>query len=255
MGFAYRYQFLRTREENLSAYSRLHLKEAKTTLGPGISLGEDKLTTLVGGAVFEVTDRFNGVNRVDGSLVLGLGGMLGAMDEDGDGASSRFGRSGDRAGGDYTKIVVDYARLQRIFDYQDLFVRIYTQQSSDLLVAIEQMSLGGPGSVRGYAPAEVLVDSGTLFTFEWVGHSANPNPGEWYQDLRLSGFLDHAVGERNDPFGNEEADVSMTSIGAGASARPLGLFDAKLEVAFPIGSREPLDGDSFRYFFTLEYQF
>ena len=77
---------------------------------------------------------------------------------------SRQGRNQEFARGDFTKIFLSASRLQSLtplwekLRHHSLLFRMEAQWSGDLLVPLEQYSVGGPTNVRAYQPTEQLLD-------------------------------------------------------------------------------------------------
>ncbi len=169
---------------------------------------------------FEAVDRLGplGVNSLTIGYHRGFEDFLGSMDEaginDDDTVSSRVGASGVRAGGDFDKYTLQYQRLQQLTLSNSLLFRGYYQYTSDLLTSLEQMSLGGPYSVRAYPNAQELVDRGYFMSMEYTYNAASLfNADNW--DLNLSAFYDYSYGEKQDAFANENDAVRLEGYGVG----------------------------------------
>ena len=93
------------------------------------------------------------------SLHQGLGGVLG-------GTTAKQGGSRVGANNSFTRGVLEAARFQEVTEMISVMVRGVGQGSLNDLVVGEQMSLGGPDSIRGYAVGEFLGDSGYSFHAE-----------------------------------------------------------------------------------------
>jgi hemolysin activation/secretion protein len=177
-----------------------------------------------------------------GSFVadVGMPDRLGSMDGSGDGISSRTG--GDGAN-------------------NSLLLRADGQFSDDILVALEQYSIGGPQNVRAYPVAEALVDTGASATLEWVfnapGFSDKPTKGNrtWGEIFQVSLYADYAYGELNNPRVNEEPTVDYSGFGLGLQFNVPGKLYARFDVASPIGSREPTNDRDPQYYFRMSYTF
>ena len=91
-----------------------------------------------------------------GGVSQGLGGT-----RRGDPRASRRG-----AGADFTKVQIDAARVQQLSEQFSFIGRGSAQFTNRPLFAVEQMSVGGADSVRGFNPAEVLGDQGYLLSAE-----------------------------------------------------------------------------------------
>jgi hemolysin activation/secretion protein len=259
MSTSLRRKFIRSRAKNLDGYVALASKTSSTNIS-GTSLGEDKLTVLVLGAYFDYRDSWSGYTQATLNYSKGLPGALGAMDENGDGASSRTDASGTHAGGDFSKVNLNLARWQSLnftpkLIHQTLLARMDMQSSKDMLVSMEQMSLGGPTSVRAYPPSEYLVDNGYFLSLEWIARSSDVGKGKFFENLQFSAFYDYATGELNDPLVNDVNAPKLQGIGASAQVTPNQKYLARLELAKPIGDPEPSNNRSIQYFFKMGYLF
>jgi hemolysin activation/secretion protein len=178
------------------------------------------------------------------------------MDESGDnGQSSRVGGSGVSAGGDFDKIMLRYQRLQRISKRNSLLVRVEGQASDDLLTSLEQFVIGGPNSVRAYPIASYLADEGAFASLEWVVEMMDNGSSS----LSIAAFADYAYGKLNDPLANELADVDLSGWGIGLAFSRISdsgnQFGFRIDIATPISSLEPTDGDDPRIFGQINYSF
>jgi hemolysin activation/secretion protein len=192
--------------------------------------------------------------QISTRLSIGLADFLGSMDSNGNGLSGRRGETQERAGGDFTKLNLDYLRVSRLTEFQSLLLRFSAQTSSDLLTSLEQFSLGGPDTVRAYPVAEALVDKAMLFSAEWQADASPEIPQTWLNKLKFSIFYDYATGSLNDPLTNDIASVSLSGLGFGIQAVPFNKFTAKMQYAFSMGD-EPSDNQSLPFYFSLQYDF
>ncbi len=253
-------QFLLSRTRSLSAHAGVARKSASSTQS-GTNIGEDELLVLSGGGRWDFLDEDGrSGNALQGTLSLGIPEVLGAMDSGGDPDASRVGGSGDRAGGDFTKLNLEYSRSQALparefFRNQVLLLRARLQFSSDLLTSLERMSLGGPNSVRAYPPSEFLADTATVLNVEWQARSVIEDPDSIWHNLLVAAFVDYADGELNDPLTNEEGTVTLLGIGGGVQFRPTRKLTAKFELATAIGDPEPSNEKSLQTFFSFRYDF
>lgn len=249
---------VRSKTSNLFVTTELAQKSASSD-GLGIPT-EDKLAVISAAVGFDSPDYWLG-GRHAGNLRIhtGLEGQLGAMDGNGDLKSSRLLRNGGRAGGGFTKITANYSHsfpvnLAPITQNTYLLVRLELQQTSDALVSMERMSLGGPFSVRGYPIAEFLADSGQLFSLEYVARSRPLEEFPWLGNLQLSVYYDYGSGESNDVLANEEDSVTLSSIGIGAQVLPSDGLQVKVDLGIPLGSHEPSNDKSLQFFLTAGYR-
>nr|MDQ2694538.1 hypothetical protein [Pseudomonadota bacterium] len=194
---------IRSRPRNLTGRLGFSRKNANTEQN-GMEFSQDTVAVLDLTVSGDFIDPFKGINLGFIRYSRGLGGVLDALDSDGDPSSSRQGGSGDFAGGDFDKVELSYTRLQSLpdvlFRNQSLLLRFFGQWSDDLLVSLEQLSIGGADSVRAYPRTEFLRDKGFFASLEWIV----PAPGfadktafrnlRWGQVFQAPLFVDYARG-------------------------------------------------------------
>jgi hemolysin activation/secretion protein len=133
-----------------------------------------------------------------------------------------------------------------------LLARGRLQTSIDPLVDTQQMSLGGPGSVRGYGPSEVRGDRGVMASLEMFRHiDFGHLPASWSVFMeggrvwRIEHALSLAADRTDDIFG----------AGIGLSINPGGSFAMRVEYAKTIGGHVPDDGERHRVWMSLVSNF
>ena len=165
-----------------------------------------------------------------------------------------FGMGGSdqtNSGNDKTffKMNAGVTRAQRLFSRSMGIVRINGQYSPNKLFAAEQMQLGGPYTLRGFQPAEVIGDYGFSGTLEY----RTPIPlmsklWPWFDDrFRLAAFYDFGWIDSNSSI--EYPARFLHSIGFG------GYFNIADWIAFQFGLGFPLIDDygknTARFYFGL----
>ncbi len=253
-------KIIRQRQMNFDVFGDLSFKNSKFDALGGIGDDpEDKLTVLTLGANFEAVDRLGllGVNSINFSYHHGFDDFLGSMDSDGDGRSSRLGGSGERAGGDFDKVTARYQRLQQITPANALIFRAFGQYSDDLLTSLEQMSMGGPYTVRAYPVAEFLVDRGYFASVDYqlnLSSLMSSVSDDW--DINLGVFYDYAYGQNEDPLGSERSNIALGGPGAGFQVEyrwgaGYGVL-LRVEAAWQVSGPEQSDGDDPQIWARLE---
>ncbi len=238
----------------------LAIKEADTEVPTGL-LNEDLLTVLsLDWSFFKAGRGGRGFTLGEIAVDVGLDDTLGSMDKNGDSFSSRRSRDGDYAGGDFTKVRLNFQHLRRLGRTNSLLFRLDGQWSSDLLVALEQYSIGGPRNVRAYPVAERLNDSAVSSTLEWLinapGFADRPAGNRtWGEIFQLAFFIDYAWGEVNEPLIGEESSEDFYGGGLGLQFNVPNKFYARFDVATPISDQEPSDDRDPQYFFRMSYTF
>ena len=219
----------------------------------GIETSDDRIRALFGGVRFEWNDDFNG--RWLGSAFgrFGLEGFAGGLEAD-DPDASRLG-----AGGDFTRINLTLYRLQRVLSWVHLVGKVNYQYSADPLVVSEQMSLGGPDSVRGYPQFEVMGDRGYTASIEariklpFLDEVWDPfNPQRTLIDMvQLAVFADVGEAELDQPSLGEEDSVRLSGAGVGLRVSYPGRVSFRFDVGWPTSSRDPSTGDEPTFYMNL----
>ena len=253
-GFMTRF-ITRNRTERITMGVDLSLKTAESRVIRTVN-SKDELTVIgLSGAYSGTSWSGSGhYQQISLALSLGIPEFLGSMGSEGGGDGAREGDSGDKAGGDFTKLSFQYLRLIPIKQFQSILLKLSGQKSSDLLTSLEQFSLGGPDSVRAYPVSEALMDEAWLVTAEWRAKASPEIPQSWLNELEFSIFYDYAQGSLNDALTNEIDEVSLSGLGFGIDVRPFNKFDARIQYAFDLGD-EPSDNQSLPFYFSLKYDF
>ncbi|MDJ0567858.1 MAG: ShlB/FhaC/HecB family hemolysin secretion/activation protein [Pleurocapsa sp. MO_192.B19] len=133
---------------------------------------------------------------------------------------------------------------------RNLFVtRIGGQFTSNPLLSLEQFSLGGVNTVRGYQENQLITDSGILGSLEFrIPLTANPST------LQLTPFFDFGTG-----WNNEEPDpdpATLASLGLGLNWSIASRLNLRLDYGIPLIAVNE-EGDSIQengFHFSFSYQ-
>ncbi|MBE0507856.1 MAG: ShlB/FhaC/HecB family hemolysin secretion/activation protein [Marinospirillum sp.] len=248
------YQWIRSRERNLSSKVELASKYA-TTERMGEQINEDRLTLLNLGINYDSVDtRFSGLNYAGIEISQGFNDLLGAM---GDSASSyeldrdkRPSRQGGERGadgrspfaeGEFTKVLAFYSRLQNLTQGSSLLLRSEFQYSADILVPMEQYAVGGADHVRGFNSSYTMYDTGGLVSLEYIlqapllGDRQAFGGWRWRDMLQFSIFYDHSLGEKNSPMPNEPQGMyQMSGAGVGIRFNIPNQLTSRIQLATPL---------------------
>ena len=246
-----------------SANGRLGVavKSADTDI-PETTLAEDNLA--VASLVFDVfyaSQKGRGFTVGTIGIDVGMPDTLGSMDGSGDGNSSRRGGDGEIGGGSFEKYWFNVEYLRPLGANNRVLVRLDGQYTDDILVSLEQYSIGGPRNVRAYTIAEALADTGASATLEWIinapGFSDKQAFGgrTWGEIFQVSLYADYAYGELNNPRISEEETVDYSGYGLGLQFNVPGSLYARFDIASPIGSRDAFNGRDPQYYFRTSYTF
>ena len=221
--------FIKKRNLSLAAELGFHAKNAKQYIF-GDLFSYDKIRSLRGGITYESTDS-TGRTAAAVFITQGLGHLLGAMEND-DPMASRF-----RADNKFTKFNLDIVRLQRIAQPVFLILKGSGQLSSDSLVVIEQFSIGGQDSVRGFPSGEHMGDSGYSVTGE-----LRVSPLKNKELLQLALFIDHGYISVKNPVEGQKKDESLSGAGVGVRLNLPYDFNIRADVGFPLEPSKNSEG-------------
>jgi hemolysin activation/secretion protein len=236
--------WIRSRTFNLYSNVDFTLKESITTTR-GNPTNRDKLTVLALGANFDHVDtRFRGINSGSIEYSRGFNDLFGAMagsahaDElrPAGTAPSVEGRTlripqpdgstllvPQFAEGQFNKFYATLERLQTVTPDLTLQLRAEYQWTDDLLVPMEQYTVGGPDNLRAYPQGQHLLDRAVYASAEFIHNVPFITDRQafgnrtWGELLQISVFYDFVRGRLVRPFA-EEDEGYRTFMGAGVSA-------------------------------------
>ncbi len=175
-------------------------------------------------------------------LDTGIPNIMGGLEAK-DARASRVG-----AGGKFFKSVFNLYRSQNMPFSSNLLFKNSAQFTNNTLTAAEEFQLGGPYSVRGYAPGECAGDRGLYSAVEWSfpyyfipKKLKIPYTQEtWYDTTRLVLFYDWGTTRSNSNV-EEVKTRTLNSAGVGFRFSLTNRLSAKLELAWPIGGPKSSD--------------
>ena len=189
-------------------------------------------------------DPFLGRNILNNEVHFGIPNIMSGLD-DVDSRSSRIG-----AGGEFTKDILDYLRLQNLPLEASLLIKFQAQFSSTILPATEQYQLGGISNVRGFASGEAVGDSGESFTselslpFYFIPRSLKVpyySKATFYEALKGAVFYDWGHAKLRNAQSGESKERILDDLGVGIRfTLPENCF-LRLDFAWPVTGR-PSDG-------------
>lgn len=214
---------IRQRGQNLFLRGFVDRKELTDELR-AVEFESDKRVEGVGLSwAWERRDGFGGGGywSSSGALYHGRLKLLDALSREAD--ESIFGRG---TAGDFNKLTVQVARLQRLADRLSLYASVGAQFADGNLDSSEKLALGGPRAVRAYPSGEVLVDDGTIANLEL----------RWAMSPAFTGFVfyDIATGNFNHDPGPFDLDNDRTlrGYGVGLNLATRNGFSANATVAW-----------------------
>ena len=238
-------------------------KKTATFEEAGTETAKDELFALAAEYhLSHIDTRFRGINRLALRYTHGVPSVFGSLGDPGDEPpAGEAGPSRSGVGGGFHKTTLDAQRMQRLSSNTSLLVRGFYQYTSDRLASLEQLSLGGPYSVRAYPVSEFLVDRGTFGSVEFIanapGFASRPAWGNrtWGQVLQFSLFADYANGKVVGSVA-QGADPTPEISGWGGAIQVN--FTRKsfmrADVATPIGDLLPSDDRDPQYFVRFGVQ-
>ena len=164
----------------------------------------------------------------------------------GDFGFNALGASGTSSGGQksqFIKLLASAIRVHRLPLDSIGILRINGQYSPDKLYAMEQIQLGGPYTLRGYQPAEIIGDSGVTGTAEIrfpipFFRALLPQKLEFLEErIRLAAFYDFGWIKDNGNLYGYPKDF-LHSVGGGLYVNLTEYLSAQFGLGFPMGSKE-----------------
>lgn len=167
------------------------------------------------------------------------------------------------------------ARLQPLFGWFDektkkelhqwmLFLKLEGQYTTDNLIPVEKLSMGGYNCMRGYRTRGYLGDYGVYGTAELrtpilvdtvaslFGDRTDKNP---IDRLQFIGFMDYGWTAYNDLPSSYDDSEFLYSAGFGVRTAVTKYTQLKCDVAFPLHDTDWADDDSMEVYLSVQVQF
>ncbi len=165
-----------------------------------------------------------------------------------------FGLTGDGHGAvqdtTFVKLTAGATRVQRLFGRSLGIVRVGGQYSPNKLFAAEQMQMGGPYTLRGYQPAELIGDYGVTGTVEYrfpVPFLDRVAP-KIDERLKLAVFYDWGwLGENGGIYNYPQQ--FLHAVGFGTYVNFTDWLTAQIGVGFPLG--RDYNENTARFYFSV----
>ncbi|MBF0387898.1 MAG: ShlB/FhaC/HecB family hemolysin secretion/activation protein [Candidatus Omnitrophica bacterium] len=186
---------------------------------------------------------FLGRTLFTAELDNGIPDMWGGL-SDKDPRASRTG-----SGGKFLKGVFNLYRAQPLPLSAALLFKNSAQYTNSTLTAAEEFQVGGPYSVRGYAPAAYAGDRGLYSAVElvlpyyfiprsWTVPFTN---SKWYDTARFVMFYDWATVRMSDRQLDESKGRTIKGCGLGARFNITNRISVKAEFGYPLGGPQSTD--------------
>jgi hemolysin activation/secretion protein len=219
---------LKKKNMNFSFNAGYSYKYTKNTILSGQSETIDEVDQLSFGFNYDSLDRYLGKN------IAWVGYLWGEVDRDDTLNTSRTNTE-DQS---YDKIMGNFARIQKIYGYTNLMVRMGGQYTDKRLLPFEMFAIGGYGSVRGYDPSLFLGDSGYNVSAELM--FAPPLVAEKIvfgqrlaQLMQFAVFADHGQVWITDALSDELSSQYLTGYGLGVRLFYKDKFTFKYDLGIP----------------------
>jgi len=266
-GFFLEKSFIRSRINNFSVNAGFTKKKSTTTTAK-LPTTEDRLSVFNIGLDYDSVDTINpfyaiglteeqtggGINFASLDLYQGVNDFLGSMGSHADADARAFGFKPSRQGGPpdnqfapgmFTKLFGTYTRLQTIKRGMSLLFRSELQWSDDVLVPLEQYSVGGPENVRAFPVAQTLWDRAFFYSFEllfnapFIADQPAFENRTWGELLQFSMFYDFAVGRLNEPLVSDVRGYeNFRGAGLGLRFNLPGTIESRVFWAWELGGQD-----------------
>lgn len=244
LALTFAYPLRRSRDLSLFLTAMLEYRDTRQDSGSD-RLFEDRTRAVRLGARLFFEDGLGGSNAAFTTLSRGIG-VLGSSDK-GDSLLSRTG--GDP---EFTKLVLEMNRRQKLHGPVNLQAWIYGQLTGDRLLSGEEFRLGGGVHGRAYDGSEVVGEQGIAGALEL---QYDLTLGAAISGAHLFAFYDYGVAWDRVP-GSGTSRNALSSVGIGARFRLLEHLWVTLEAAKPLNRDVVEEGNrNWRYFFSLGLTF
>ena len=211
---------------------------SETTAWKSISVGTYQLNSIKAGIDFDMVDHFFGKTR--GELTY----QISFVDK---------GPNIEKTNKALQKISLSGSRVQQIERYSQFVFRINGQCSSDDLIPLDQMAIGGYEAVRGHQPSAYLGDLGFNLSMEWMVSPASEKQffGQALSKLVQGGFfVDHGwIRLNNDPKISPQ-NKSLTGYGLGLRFFYDHYLSCYTDLAFPVSPDD--DENNVMLYFSVQ---
>jgi hemolysin activation/secretion protein len=240
--------FVRARTENLVGRITAEVRNSLSEINYTTKLSDDRLRILRAGGSYDFADSLRGVNLIDAEISHGF---------DAFNASDRGAiRSRTDGAADFTKITLDLARTQSLWDDFSLLAGMSSQYALDKLLVGEQFSLGGANFGRAFDPAGLTGDHGIAGKLELRYGQYLGDP--FLQSYQIYGFYDIGRVWLRGALANENDKKSLASLGFGIRTNFSENLSCDLQFSFPKikeASNQGNHGDGGRVFLSAVARF
>ncbi len=212
------------------------------------SYARDELENLDDLDVYYATLDYDSLDRYLGKNIITLAYHWGSLNPD-DAAPYTRANAEHR----FRRYNLSLARIQKVYGNINFMLRGMGQISNQSLLPIEEMAIGGYGTVRGHDASLFLGDSGFTISGELL--SAPPYIADKIlfgqrisQMVQLSLFYDYARVYYSIPQRGEYTDERLKGYGAGIRLYYKDLFSFKFDLARPTKKKAETEDSTYLYF-------
>ena len=246
-GLSFSHPIWRKRNQNLTLSFGLDHKYSESYT-MDVLQNIDELNTFFCSLDYDSLDRFLGKNLV--SLGYYRGSVL---------PNSRAPATRPNADLRFNHYNVSLARIQKVYGNINVMARASAQTSNRNMLPIEQMAIGGYGTVRGHDTSLFLGDSGFTASVELL--SAPPYIADKVilgqrvaQMVQLAAFYDYGRVYYSDPQLGDPGKQRLDGYGAGIRLYYKDLFSFKFDAALPVRKKTENE-DNMYYYFMSSFNF
>ena len=212
------------------------------------SYAQDELENIDDLDVYYATLDYDSLDRYLGKNIISLAYYWGSLNPD-DAAPYTRANAEHR----FRRYNLSLARIQKVYGNINFMLRGMGQVSNQNLLPIEEMAIGGYGTVRGHDSSMFLGDSGFTISGEFL--SAPPFIADKIlfgqrisQMVQLSLFYDYARVYYSMPQRGEYSDERLKGYGAGIRFYYKDLFSFKFDLARPTKKKAETEDSTYLYF-------
>lgn len=242
------YPLIRSRVTNLYTKITFDMRNVNTT-NNFEDTRRDKIRALRASTRLEHLDTLfgAGMNVLDVELSQGIN-VLGAT------TYGDLNKSRAEGDGTFTKLNIEFQRLQRVANRVNLLIGMRGQLSNDALLSSEEFGVGGLSYGRGYDPSEIIGGQGIEGKLELQWNI--PRQIAFTHDNQLFGFFDAGAIWNDDPASPNLSRDALTSAGFGVHSKIMDYTNMDIAVAFPLNRdvQTQRDRDP-RVYFSLSRKF
>jgi hemolysin activation/secretion protein len=212
------------------------------------SYAQDELENIDDLDVYYWTLDYDSLDRYLGKNIITLGYYWGSLNPD---AAAPFTRA--NAEHRFRRYNLSVARIQKVYGNINFMLRGMGQISNQSLLPIEEMAIGGYGTVRGHNSSLFLGDSGFTISGEFL--SAPPFIADKIvfgqrisQMVQFSLFYDYGRVYYSVPQKGEATDERLIGYGGGIRLYYKDLFSFKFDLARPTKKKAETEDSTYLYF-------